>query len=178
MNGQYLVSSLAAAALGASLGFLRYNLPLPRAQIFMGDAGALFLGFILSILGIKLRFPENASFVTWMVPVFVLGVPLFDTTLVFISRSRRRTPLLKGGTDHTSHRLSRVGLGPLGATLVLDLIGGAVGMIAVFVMQANLVEGYVVGLMVSLIACYALWRLEWRLAEKLRTGRASGAGGA
>jgi UDP-GlcNAc:undecaprenyl-phosphate GlcNAc-1-phosphate transferase len=178
MNGQYLVSSLGAAALGASLGFLRYNLPLPRAQIFMGDAGALFLGFILSILGIKVRFPENASFVTWMVPVFVLGVPLFDTSLVFISRFRRRAPLLQGGTDHTSHRLSRLGLGPLGATLTLDLIGGAVGMIAVFVMQANLVEGYAVGFMVFLIACYALWRLEWRLDKRLRTGKASGAGGA
>jgi UDP-GlcNAc:undecaprenyl-phosphate GlcNAc-1-phosphate transferase len=170
MNGQYLVSALAAAMMGASLGFLRYNLPFPRASIFMGDAGALFLGYVLAFLGIKLRFPENISFVTWMVPLFVLGVPLFDTTMVFISRFRRRISLMQGGVDHFSHRLARVGLGKLGAALTLNLIGGALGMIAVFVMQANVVEGYAVGLMTLALACYVLWRLEWRLDYELRVG--------
>ena len=120
MNGQYLVASLAAAVMGASLGFLAYNLPLPRASIFMGDAGALFLGYMLAVLGIKVRFPENVRFVTWMVPVLVLGVPLFDPTLVFVSRFRRRVSLMKGGVDHFSHRLSH-GFWPLGATLALEL---------------------------------------------------------
>lgn len=117
MNGQYLVSALAAAVMGASLGFLTYNLPLPHAKIFMGDAGALFLGFVLAILGIKLRFPENSNAVTWMVPVLVLGVPLFDVTMVFISRFRRHSPPLQGGVDHLSHRLSRLGLGALGEAM-------------------------------------------------------------
>jgi UDP-GlcNAc:undecaprenyl-phosphate GlcNAc-1-phosphate transferase len=171
MNGQYLVSALAAATMGASLGFLRYNLPLPRASIFMGDAGALFLGFMLAILGIKLRFPENVQFVTWMVPVLVLGVPLFDTTMVFISRFRRRISLLQGGIDHSSHRLVRMGLGSLGATLALDLIGGALGMAAVFVMQANLFEGYVLGSILFALACYALWQFEWRMDYELRVGK-------
>jgi UDP-GlcNAc:undecaprenyl-phosphate GlcNAc-1-phosphate transferase len=170
MNGQYLVSALAAATMGASLGFLRYNLPLPKASIFMGDAGALFLGYMLAILGIKLRFPANVNFVTWMVPLLVLGVPLFDTTMVFISRFRRGISLMQGGVDHSSHRLARLGLGALGATLTLDLIGGGLGMVAVFVMQANVVEGYAVGLMTFALACYVLWRLEWRLGFELRTG--------
>jgi UDP-GlcNAc:undecaprenyl-phosphate GlcNAc-1-phosphate transferase len=170
MNGQYLVSALAAATMGASLGFLRYNLPLPRASIFMGDAGALFLGYVLAVLGIKLRFPDNVNFVTWMVPLLVLGVPLFDTAMVFISRFRRRVSLMQGGVDHSSHRLARVGLGRLGATLTLDLIGGALGLIAVFVMQANMVEGYAVGLMTFALACYVLWRLEWRLGYEQRVG--------
>jgi UDP-GlcNAc:undecaprenyl-phosphate GlcNAc-1-phosphate transferase len=170
MNGQYLVSALAAATLGATLGFLRYNLPLPRASIFMGDAGALFLGYILSMLGIKLRFPANTNLLTWMVPVLVLGVPLFDTTMVFISRLRRHVSPLKGGVDHTSHRLARLGLGPLGATLALDLAGSGLGLIAVFVMQAGLADGYVVGALALLLACYALWRLEWKLSYELRVG--------
>jgi UDP-GlcNAc:undecaprenyl-phosphate GlcNAc-1-phosphate transferase len=157
--------------MGASLGFLRYNLPFPTASIFMGDAGALFLGFILAMLGIKLRFPENVTFVTWMVPVLVLGVPLFDATLVFLSRFRRRVSLMQGGVDHLSHRLSRLGLGRLGATLALDLIGGGLGMTAVFVMQANVLEGYVVGTMALLLACYTLWKLEWRASYELRVGR-------
>ena len=175
MNGQYLVAALAAATMGASLGFLRYNLPLPRASIFMGDSGALFLGYMLAILGIKLRFPDNVSFVTWMVPVLVLGVPLFDATMVFISRFRRHTPLMQGGVDHSSHRLSRMGLGTIGATLALDLIGGVLGMTSVFVMQANLVEGYAVGLMVFSMACYALWKIEWQPDYSLRVGLPNGA---
>ncbi len=171
VNGQHLVAALAAAVMGACLGFLRHNLPLPRASIFMGDAGALFLGFILANLGIKLRFPDNVNFVTWMVPVLVLGMPLFDTTMVFISRFRRGVSPLQGGTDHTSHRLARLGLEPLGATLTLDLFSGALGMIAMFVMQANLTEGYVMGGLTLLTACYALWLLDWRLSYKLRTGK-------
>jgi UDP-GlcNAc:undecaprenyl-phosphate GlcNAc-1-phosphate transferase len=173
MNGQYLVSALAAATMGASLGFLRYNLPLPRAMIFMGDAGALFLGYMLSMLAIKLRFPQNINAVTWMVPVLVLGVPLFDVTTVFISRFRRRVSLMQGGVDHLSHRLARIGLGKLGATLALDLISGALGLTAIFCMQANVIEGYAVGTMVFLLACYALWKLEWCLDEELRLGTGS-----
>jgi UDP-GlcNAc:undecaprenyl-phosphate GlcNAc-1-phosphate transferase len=96
---------------------------------------------------------------------------LFDATLVFLSRFRRRVPLMRGGIDHLSHRLSRLGLGRLGATLGLDLIGGGLGMTAVFVMQANALEGYVMGLMTLLLACYALWRLEWRASYELRVGQ-------
>jgi UDP-GlcNAc:undecaprenyl-phosphate GlcNAc-1-phosphate transferase len=172
MNGQYLVASLAAAMMGASLGFLAYNLPVPRASIFMGDAGALFLGYMLAILGIKVRFPDNVRFVTWMVPVLILGVPLFDPVLVFVSRFRRRAPLMTGGVDHVSFRLSRLGLGPLGAALALQLAAGALGMVAVFVMQASLIEGYLMGGATFVLACLVLWLLEWRLPEEVRLGPA------
>ena len=79
--------ALAAAVLGSCLGFLFFNAR--PASIFMGDAGSLFLGLLLAVLGIKLRFQDNVSFVTWMVPLLVMGVPLCDTTLVVLSRSRR-----------------------------------------------------------------------------------------
>ncbi len=171
MNDQYLVSALAAAVMGACLGFLRYNLPIPRATIFMGDAGALFLGFVLAALGIKLRFPNNVNFVTWMVPVLVLGVPLFDTTMVFISRFRRGVSPLQGGVDHLSHRLARLGLGKLGATLTLDLMGGALGMVAVFVMQANIVESYAIGVLVLAVAGYLLWKIEFEMPPEMRVGK-------
>jgi UDP-GlcNAc:undecaprenyl-phosphate GlcNAc-1-phosphate transferase len=171
MNGQYLVSSLAAAVMGASLGFLVFNLPLPRATIFMGDAGALFLGFLLAVLGIKVRFPENVRFVTWMVPLLILGVPLFDPVLVFVSRFRRRVPLMKGGVDHVSHRLARFGFGDLGTPLALALVAGGLGMTAVFVMQASLIEGYAMGASVFVLTCLALWQLEWRLPKEVRLGK-------
>lgn len=87
IQDQFLVASLAAGILGAALGFLRYNFY--PAKVYMGDTGSLFLGFLLAILGIQLRFPDNSNFVTWMVPVLILGVPIFDMTLVIFSRLRR-----------------------------------------------------------------------------------------
>jgi UDP-GlcNAc:undecaprenyl-phosphate GlcNAc-1-phosphate transferase len=62
MNDQYFVASLAAAVLGACIGFLFFNTK--PASVFMGDAGSLFLGLMLAVLGVKLRFPQNSNFVT------------------------------------------------------------------------------------------------------------------
>lgn len=157
-NGQYLVGGLAAALLGASVGFLVYNFN--PASIFMGDTGSLFLGFTLAALGIKLRFPGNTDVVTWMVPVIVLGVPIFDTTLVVFSRLRRGLHPVTPGKDHTSHRLIRMGFTQREAVMALYLVGGMLGMIAVFVTQADLVEAYLFGGMVFLTAVYGIWRLE------------------
>src|SRR5204862_1907360 len=98
-DGQILVATLAAAVLGAALGFLRWNFN--PARIFMGDGGAMFLGFMMATLGLKLRV-ENSSIAAQLVPVFVLAVPIFDTTLVTISRARRGLmPFSSPGKDHT-----------------------------------------------------------------------------
>ena len=165
MNGQYLVSSFAAAVFGASLGFLFFNSN--PATIFMGDAGSLFLGFTLAALGIKLRFPDNINIVTWMVPVLVMGVPIFDTALVIISRLRRRVnPFTTAGKDHTSHRLVRRGLTQREAVLILYLAGCAFGLLAIFIMQANVAEGYQVGGAVLAVALWALWRLERKQSQQ------------
>jgi UDP-GlcNAc:undecaprenyl-phosphate/decaprenyl-phosphate GlcNAc-1-phosphate transferase len=157
-NGQYLVSALAAAILGACLGFLRYNFK--PAQIFMGDAGAYFLGFWLAVLGIQLRFPQNVNFVTWMVPVLVLGLPIFDTTLVTLSRLRRGVHPFTGGQDHLSHRLVQRGFGQREAVLILYLLAGAFGMIALFITEASVAEGYFLGGLVALLAAAAIWKLD------------------
>ncbi len=159
MSGQYLVGTLAAALLGACIGFLYYNLN--PATIFMGDSGSLFLGFVLAALGIKLRFPDNVAFVTWMIPAVVLGLPIFDTGLVVVSRMRRGlNPLTTPGKDHVSHRLVRMGATKREAVLMLYLVCCALGVVAMFLTQASIVEGYLVGAVLVLLALYALWRLE------------------
>ena len=158
LNGQYLVGSLAAALLGACLGFLIYNFN--PASIFMGDTGSLFLGFMLAALGIKLHFPDRPSIVTWMVPVIVLGLPVFDTTLVVISRLRRGVPVYQGGKDHVSHRLVAMGLTQREAVLILYLVCGVLGVLAVFVTQASVLEGYVIGGAIALMGLAALLKLE------------------
>lgn len=156
---QYLVGALSMAVLAACLGFLFYNLN--PASIFMGDSGALFLGFMLAAIGIKLRFPENVTFVTWMVPVLVMGLPIFDTALVVVSRLRRRlNPLTTPGKDHVSHRLVAAGLTPREAVLTLYVVSFLLGLLALFVTRASVVEGYIVGGAVALAGLFALWRLE------------------
>jgi UDP-N-acetylmuramyl pentapeptide phosphotransferase/UDP-N-acetylglucosamine-1-phosphate transferase len=99
MNGQVMVRTLAAAALGAALGFLRWNFN--PAKIFMGDGGAMFIGFLMAALGLKLRPEEAPSPASWLIPLFILGVPIFDTALVSISRARRGlVPFTSPGKDH------------------------------------------------------------------------------
>jgi UDP-GlcNAc:undecaprenyl-phosphate GlcNAc-1-phosphate transferase len=158
-SGQYLVGALAVAVLGACLGFLFYNLN--PASVFMGDSGSLFLGFMLAATGIKLRFPDNVTFVTWMVPVLVIGVPIFDTGLVVISRLRRGlNPLTSPGQDHVSHRLVAAGMNRREAVLTLYVVSFVVGMLAIFVTQASVLEGYIVGGVTALAGLYGLWRME------------------
>ena len=132
LNGQTWVTTLAAAILGAATGFLRWNFK--PAKIFMGDGGAMFLGFLMATLGLKLRL-EHASFLGGMlVPLYVLGVTIFDTTLVTISRSRRGLlPFTSPGKDHAAHRLANLGLGQRGAVLALYGVGALSGGAAVLV---------------------------------------------
>jgi UDP-GlcNAc:undecaprenyl-phosphate/decaprenyl-phosphate GlcNAc-1-phosphate transferase len=159
MSGQYLVGVLAAALLGACIGFLVYNFN--PASIFMGDAGSLFLGFMLAAVGIKLRFPDNVHFVTWMIPILVLGIPIFDTSLVFISRLRRgQNPLTTPGKDHVSHRLVKMGFTQREAVLILYLACCVLGILAMYLTQASQIEGYVVGVAAFLTGAYFLWKLE------------------
>jgi UDP-GlcNAc:undecaprenyl-phosphate GlcNAc-1-phosphate transferase len=166
---QYLVGALSIAVLAACLGFLFYNLN--PASIFMGDSGSQFLGFTLAAIGIKLRFPDNSDFVTWMVPVLVMGLPIFDTTLVIVSRLRRKlNPATTPGQDHTSHRLVAAGMTHREAVLTLYVVSFVLGLLATFVTQASVVEGYIAGGLVVLAGLYALWRLErppfWRAGEQ------------
>ena len=125
LNGQTVVTTLAAATLGAAAGFLRWNFK--PAKIFMGDGGAMFLGFLMAALGLKLRLEQSSNLAGWLAPVLILGATIFDTTLVTISRSRRGLlPFAAPGKDHSAHRLANLGLGERGAVVAMYL-GGAIG---------------------------------------------------
>jgi UDP-GlcNAc:undecaprenyl-phosphate GlcNAc-1-phosphate transferase len=107
-QGQIPLVVVCGTILGITLGFLRFNWH--PATIFMGDAGSLFIGFLLAALGLMVISPSAEFSGTWLVPVVILAVPIFDTTLVTFSRLRRQLKLTDGGRDHTSHRLVRMGL--------------------------------------------------------------------
>jgi UDP-GlcNAc:undecaprenyl-phosphate GlcNAc-1-phosphate transferase len=160
-SGQVLVGSLAAALLGACLGFLRYNFN--PARIFMGDSGSLFIGFVLAAVGIKLRFPGDPHSVTWMIPVLVPAVPVFDTTLVTISRLRRGlNPLTTPGKDHFSHRLVALGMSHRNAVLAIYAVCIAAGIAAMLVPQLGWPTAWWVGVVFALIAGATLTWLELR----------------
>jgi UDP-GlcNAc:undecaprenyl-phosphate/decaprenyl-phosphate GlcNAc-1-phosphate transferase len=159
LNGQTLVRTLAAAALGAALGFLRWNFN--PAKIFMGDGGAMFLGFLMAVLGLKIR-AEGAGFpVTWLVPVLILAVPIFDTTLVSISRARRGLlPFTSPGKDHTAHRLSNLGLGHRGAVLTLYLMAALSGAAAVELPRFSTAILYSAAGLLVVVVAIAVYLLE------------------
>jgi UDP-GlcNAc:undecaprenyl-phosphate GlcNAc-1-phosphate transferase len=100
------------------------------AIIFLGDSGAQTLGFVLSIISILFT-PKNlyqAS--SWFLPILVLGVPIFDTSLVIISRLRRRIPIYRSGLDHSYHRLVRLGVSSQRSVAFLNFIALALDCIA------------------------------------------------
>jgi UDP-GlcNAc:undecaprenyl-phosphate GlcNAc-1-phosphate transferase len=161
MSRQYLVGALAAALAGACAGFLIYNWN--PAHIFMGDTGSLFLGFLLAAVAIKLRFPSNSNTVTWLIPILVMALPIFDTTLVFTSRLRRgKNPLTTPGKDHLSHRLAHLTGSRREAVLICYLIAGAFGLLSVFLTQASFPEAMAVAVLCTAVGLFGIWWLEFR----------------
>lgn len=133
-QGLTLVSSLAAALLGSAVGFLIHNFN--PSSIFMGDMGALVLGFVLAVLGIKLRFSDLPVGITWMVPLLALALPLFDITLVVVTRLMEGRSPAQAGKDHTSHRLMSLGLSQRQTLLILYGACAYFGLMALVVSAA------------------------------------------
>ena len=107
-RGQELVSALSIVTAGATIGFLLWNKS--PAKIYMGDAGALFLGIIISVATIRLNPGITPTWQSLVIPVMLLAVPLLDTCVAVFSRLDRGLSPLTGGKDHLSHRLVRGGL--------------------------------------------------------------------
>lgn len=164
VEGLGLVASLAAATLGACIGFLYYNFN--PASLFMGDAGSMLLGFVLAVLGIKLQFANAPLHVTWMIPIVILGLPIFDTTLVVFSRLRRHKPVYTGGKDHSSHRLVSVfGMTPARAVISLYMVAAVLGLIALMLRDATPLQARLLLAILVIIFGVALVWLEWRFSE-------------
>jgi len=159
LNGQTVVTTLAAATLGAAAGFLRWNFK--PAKIFMGDGGAMFLGFLMATLGLKLRFEHSTNLASWLAPVLILSATIFDTTLVTISRSRRGLlPFATPGKDHSAHRLANLGLGQRGAVLAIYMAGAICGGAGVLVTYLSTVQAAIVGVVVLAAMLLAIAWLE------------------
>jgi UDP-GlcNAc:undecaprenyl-phosphate GlcNAc-1-phosphate transferase len=130
-RGQELVSALSIVTAGATIGFLMWNKS--PAKIYMGDAGALFLGIIISVVTIRLNPGITPTWHSLAIPMMLLAVPLLDTCVAVFSRLARGLSPLTGGKDHLSHRLVRAGLTRPMAAISLWSASGACAMFAICV---------------------------------------------
>ncbi len=169
-KGQIPVVVLSGALLGASLGFLFWNFH--PARIFMGDGGAMFLGFMIATLGLELRSSGLPPSLNWTTPVLVLAVPIFDTTLVSISRARRGlVPFSSPGKDHTAHRLANWGLGTRGAVLVLYGLACICGFFALELNRLPVAPSLALAVLFMAAAILAVLVLERAPYERQAVGR-------
>lgn len=149
-QGQELISALAILTAGATLGFLMWNKS--PAKIYMGDAGALFLGIILSTLTIRMNPSLDPNWKSLAIPLILLAVPILDTTVAVTSRIYRGLTPFNGGKDHLSHRLVRIGFTHRIAAFIL---WGASGICAT---MAYLIYKYPIELGSGLIlGCSITW---------------------
>ena len=116
-SGQFYVATLSLVLAGSAFGFLFWNRN--PAQIYMGDAGALFLGMLLATL--LVRFDPNPInlYAGFAIPIMIMAIPILDTSVAVISRIQRKKSPFEGGQDHLSHRLIRRNLGRKKTALIL-----------------------------------------------------------
>jgi hypothetical protein len=141
LGGDGSTSVDAASLVGACLAFLVFNAR--PASIFMGDAGSLFLGFLLTAVAIRAGagLPEPTSLV---VPLLILALPIADTTTVVLARLRHDRSPFHGGRDHLSHRLAGTGIGAGPAVAVLVAVEGFMSALAVVAARQVVPLGIVV----------------------------------
>jgi UDP-GlcNAc:undecaprenyl-phosphate/decaprenyl-phosphate GlcNAc-1-phosphate transferase len=159
INDDTTLAALALALVGACLGFLKYNLASP-ARIFLGDGGSMPIGFVLAaaVMGLS---EMGVSGVPVLVPAGLLvGLAIFDTTLVIVSRSRRRVRIYSGARDHVTHRLLPLLRSPRAVAIVLALIQTILCGLAIAAAEFGATAGATLAVVYLSIGGVAIWALE------------------
>ena len=132
---QYFIAALSIVAAGSTLGFLIWNRA--PARIYMGDAGALFLGLLIATLTIRFKPSADNLVSSFAIPVLLLAIPILDTTVAVFSRLRRKVSPFQGGKDHLSHRLVRSGFSRKLSAITLWSLTALFSFFAVLVSRPN-----------------------------------------
>ena len=130
--GEYHVIFLTAALVGATLGFLPFNFN--PAKIFMGEAGSAFLGFTLGTISI-MGMIKSYTVIAIVIPLIVLGLPIFDTAFAIIRRVLRGQSPMQADRGHLHHRLVDAGLTQKQAVLILYSISAILGLSGLLIVQ-------------------------------------------
>jgi UDP-GlcNAc:undecaprenyl-phosphate GlcNAc-1-phosphate transferase len=152
IQGNLYVVSVGLIVLVSTLGFLIYNFH--PASIFMGDTGALFLGFIISVLSL-LGF-KNVTFISFVVPIMILGVPISDTIFAILRRIINKKPLSAPDKSHLHHCMLRLGFSHRQTVLLIYAMAALLGLVAVIYSQARLGGAFfLIGVVILLIELIA-----------------------
>jgi UDP-GlcNAc:undecaprenyl-phosphate GlcNAc-1-phosphate transferase len=135
LNGQYLVAALCIAIFAACIGFLFWNRK--PASIYLGDAGALYLGFLLAAISIRVDVNSNAEIIRVLVPLLIFAIPVIDISQVVISRVVKGKSPFEGGRDHLSHLLLNKGLGESKVLALITASALTLALIGVFLAVGN-----------------------------------------
>jgi len=144
VSQQLFLAQFSAALFGICIGLFVFNVS--PARLFLGDAGAQALGFVLAAVAMIYspdNLPQSSS---WFVPIMVLAIPIFDTTLVVVSRLIHHKPVFQADCAHTYHRLNAIGLDQNRAVLAIHVTALVLNFLAFIAvsqapLQANLIFG-------------------------------------
>ena len=135
LNGQYLVAALSMAVVAACIGFLFWNRR--PASIYLGDAGALYLGFLLAAISIRVDVNSNTEIIRVLAPLLIFAIPVIDITQVVISRVVKGKSPFEGGRDHLSHLLLNKGLNEGKVLTLITVSALTLALIGVFLAVGN-----------------------------------------
>jgi UDP-GlcNAc:undecaprenyl-phosphate GlcNAc-1-phosphate transferase len=159
---QYLIAALSTVTAGATLGFLVWNKS--PAKIYMGDAGALFLGVLLATLTIRFEPSAQLQLSSYFIPVLLLAIPILDTSVAVFSRIRRDISPFQGGQDHLSHRLIRAGYSRKSAALSLWGLSAFFALAAILISLIDgMIESYI--LIIAVVIWLALFGLFFKTKD-------------
>ncbi len=151
LQGDQVVAFMLAALIGSLVGFLKYNWQ--PARIYMGDTGAMFIGLLLGAMAMIGQFPSSHP-LSLLTPVFILGIPIFDTLFVMYIRYRRGLPVFLGSPDHIAIRLRHWGLSTTHIVIVSYLATAVIGAVGLTLMMVSyeVAWGLCLGTMAILLA--------------------------
>ncbi|HWJ76490.1 MAG TPA: MraY family glycosyltransferase [Niallia sp.] len=147
INGKLLILTLCMIVLGSTLGFLKYNFH--PAKIFMGDTGSLFLGYCISVFSV-LGLYKSVTLFSFVVPILILGVPIFDTTTAIVRRIVNKKPISAPDKGHLHHRLISLGISHKSTVLLIYGLGLIFSICAILFSTATLWGSLFIGLLLLL----------------------------
>lgn len=164
LHGDNNIGIICLVIAGSAIGFLPFNFN--PASIFMGDTGALFLGFMLSTLAIEGALKE-AAVVAIIPPVLSLGLPVFDTTFAILRRYKNKRPIMEADRGHLHHRLLDLGLGQRKTVIILYTINAIYGLCAIIMTQMKFMNGLIFLSLIFVVTIVLLFKLR-NMGRKIR----------
>src|SRR5699024_4847636 len=152
-NNIMIISAIVA---GSCLGFLPYNFR--PAKIFMGDTGALFLGFMLSAISIEGVMKSTAT-IAIVLPIIVLGIPIFDTTFAIFRRLLNGKSIMEADNGHLHHKLLQKGYTQKQTVFIFYLISGIFGLLAIYVAKTETRQIEFIAITLIIVAIFLVSKL-------------------